>query len=45
MSDEADFHLSGHVNRQNFHYHCQENPSEMQGSSLHSVKATSSTTI
>jgi hypothetical protein len=26
MTDEAHFHLSGYVNKQNFHYWAEENP-------------------
>lgn len=40
MSDEAHFHLSGFVNKQNFRYWAQENPTELHQRPLHSKKVT-----
>ncbi|PSN42498.1 hypothetical protein C0J52_09799 [Blattella germanica] len=40
ISDEAHFHLSGYVNKQNFRYWSQTNPYEMHEVPLHSVKVT-----
>ncbi|PSN35630.1 hypothetical protein C0J52_24361, partial [Blattella germanica] len=40
MSDEAHFHLSGYVNKQNFRNWSQTNPYEMHEVPLHSVKVT-----
>lgn len=40
MSDEAHFHLSGKVNRQNFRYWSAENPKEIHETSLHPKKVT-----
>lgn len=40
MSDEAHFHLSGFVNKQNFRYWAQENPTELHQRPLHSNKVT-----
>lgn len=40
MSDEAHFHLSGFVNKQNFRYWAPENPQRIHEKPLHSVKVT-----
>ena len=40
MSDEAHFHLSGFVNKQNFRYWAQENPMQLHQRPLHSQKVT-----
>ena len=40
MSDEAHFHLSGFVNKQNFHYWSATNPTELHERPLHSSKVT-----
>jgi hypothetical protein len=40
MSDEAHFHLSGIVNKQNFRYWSATNPIELNERSLHSSKVT-----
>lgn len=40
MSDEAHFHLSGYVNKQNFRYWSDENPQELHQKPLHSAKVT-----
>lgn len=40
MSDEAHFHLSGYVNKQNFRYWAQENPRLLHQHPLHSEKVT-----
>lgn len=40
FSDEAHFHLSGTVNKQNFWYWSQQNPQELHQRSLHSPKVT-----
>ncbi|XP_014471890.1 PREDICTED: uncharacterized protein LOC106742984 [Dinoponera quadriceps] len=40
MNDEAHFHLSGYVNKQNFHYWAPENPNELHERPLHSAKVT-----
>ena len=40
MSDEAHFHLSGFVNKQNFHYWSATNPKELDERQLHSSKVT-----
>lgn len=40
MSDEAHFHLSGKVNRQNFRYWSAKNPKEHHETSLHPEKVT-----
>jgi hypothetical protein len=40
MSDEAQFHLSGFVNKHNFRYWSATNPTELHERSLHSSKAT-----
>jgi hypothetical protein len=39
-SDEAHFHLSGTVNKQNFRYWAAENPREVHARPLHSPKVT-----
>ena len=39
-SDEAHFHLSGMVNKQNFRYWSQNNPRELHQRPLHSPKVT-----
>jgi hypothetical protein len=39
-SDEAHFHLSGYVNKQNFRYWAEENPRLLHQSPLHSQKVT-----
>jgi hypothetical protein len=38
MSDEAHFHPSGFVNKQNFHYWSSENPQRVHEKLLHSAK-------
>jgi hypothetical protein len=40
MSDEAHFHLSGFVNKQNFRYWSGENPQRFHEKPLHSMKVT-----
>ncbi|KAF2345053.1 Protein of unknown function DUF4817 [Trinorchestia longiramus] len=40
FSDEAHFHLSGHVNRHNSRIWCNENPREIQERPLHSLRVT-----
>ena len=40
MSDEAHFHVSGFVNKQNFHYWSQANPQALHEKPLHSQKVT-----
>lgn len=40
MSDEAHFHLSGYVNKQNFRYWAAENPHFLHQKPLHSEKVT-----
>jgi hypothetical protein len=40
MSDEAHFHLSGEVNKQNFRYWGSENPRNMHEKSLHTQRVT-----
>ena len=40
MSDEAHFHASGFVNKQNFHYWSQANPRALHEKPLHSQKVT-----
>lgn len=40
MSDEAHFHLSGYVNKQNFRYWAQGNPAQLHQRPLHSTKVT-----
>lgn len=40
MSDEAHFHLSGYVNKQNFRYWATENPQQLHELPLHSDKVT-----
>lgn len=40
MSDEAHFHLSGYVNKQNFRYWSNVNPRQMHQEPLHSTKVT-----
>jgi hypothetical protein len=40
MSDEAHFHLDGHVNNQNFRYWCAENPQILSERPLHSARVT-----
>jgi len=40
MSNEAHFHLSGFVNKQNFHYWFVTNPIELHERSLHNSKVT-----
>jgi len=39
MSDEAHFHSSGFVNKQNFHYWSPTNPTELHERPLHSSKS------
>jgi hypothetical protein len=38
ISDEAHFHLSGYVNKQNFHYWTAANPQQLHKRPLHSAK-------
>ena len=38
MIDEAHFHLSGYVNKQNYHYWAPENPQELRQCPLHSER-------
>ena len=40
MNDEAHFHVSGFVNKQNFRYWSQANPRELHEKPLHSQKVT-----
>jgi hypothetical protein len=40
MSDERHFHLSGFVNKQNFHYWCDVNPMVLHERPFHSNKVT-----
>lgn len=40
MSDEAHFHLSGYVNKQNFRYWCAEQPMQLHEQPLHAEKVT-----
>ena len=40
MTDEAHFHLSGYVNKQNYHYWAPENPQELHKHPLHSKRLT-----
>ncbi|PNF15158.1 hypothetical protein B7P43_G14820 [Cryptotermes secundus] len=40
FSDEAHFHISGHVNKQNVHYRSGNNPKELHERPLHSDKVT-----
>lgn len=40
MSDEAHFHLSGFVNKQNFRYWSDQNPHQIHQQPLHSAKVT-----
>lgn len=40
MSDEAHFHLSGYVNKQNFRYWATENPRQLHEKPLHCEKVT-----
>jgi hypothetical protein len=40
MTDEARFHLSGYVNKQNYRYRAPENPQELHQRPLHSEKLT-----
>lgn len=40
MSDEAHFHLTGYVNKQNMRYWAQTNPTELHQRPLHSAKVT-----
>lgn len=40
MSDEAHFHLSGYVNKQNFRYWAEENPHQLHEKPLHDHKVT-----
>ena len=40
MTDEAHFHLSGYVNKRNFHYWAPENPQELHQRPLHSERLT-----
>lgn len=35
MSDEAHFHLSGHVNKHNIHYWSVNNPQDLYSKPLH----------
>ena len=38
MTDEAHFHLSGYVNKQNYRYRAPENPQEIHQRPLHSER-------
>ena len=40
MTDEAHFHLSGYVNKQNYHYWAPENPQELHQRPLQSERLT-----
>jgi hypothetical protein len=40
MTDEAHFHLSGCVNKQNFQYWAEENPQQFHQRPLHSTRIT-----
>jgi len=40
MTDEAHFHLSGYVNKQNYRYWAPENPQELHQRPLHSERLT-----
>jgi len=40
MTDEAHFHLSGYVNKQNYHYWAPENPQELHQHPLHFERLT-----
>jgi len=40
MTDEAHFHLSGYVNKQNYHYWAPENPQELHQRPLYSERLT-----
>ena len=40
MTDEAHFHLSGYVNKQNYRYWARENPQELHQHPLHSERLT-----
>ena len=40
MSDEAHFHLTGYMNKQNYHYWADSNPKEVHERPLHSSKVT-----
>jgi hypothetical protein len=40
MTDEAHFHISGCVNKQNFHYWAEENPQQLHQRLLHSARVT-----
>jgi len=40
MTDEADFHLSGYVNKQNYRYLTPENPQDLYQRPLHSERLT-----
>ena len=40
MSDEAHFHLTGYVNKQNYRYWADSNPKEVHERPLHSSKVT-----
>jgi len=40
MNDEAHFHLSGYVNKQNYRYRAPENPRELHQRPLHSERLT-----
>jgi len=40
MTDKAHFHLSGYVNKQNYHYWAPENPQELHQRPLHSEHLT-----
>jgi hypothetical protein len=40
MSDEAHFHLSGYINKQNFRYWSDNNPMQLHEKPFHSEKVT-----
>ena len=40
MSDEAQVHVSGYVNKQNYHYWAPNNPHDLHQHPLHSAKVT-----
>jgi hypothetical protein len=40
MTDEAHFHLSGYVNKQNYHYWAPKNPQELHQCPFHCERLT-----